>query len=102
MGVNDPKKDRITLKYQYVNPYTAGAQIAGHDECWNELFASNVIGVNREIKYAGAAAINEKTNRLLGLLDEKDVDGTMWIKGKGIGGTVKNYEKQKTDGHGSQ
>lgn len=102
MGVNDPKKDRITLTYQYINPYTAGAQIAGHDECWNELFASNVIGVNREIKYAGAAAINEKTNRLLGLLDEKDVDGIMWIKGKGIGGTVKNYEKQKTDGHGSQ
>ncbi|MCD2369751.1 MULTISPECIES: hypothetical protein [Bacillus] len=85
------------MTYQYVNPYTAGAQIAGHDECWNELFASNVIGVNREIKYAGAAAIND-----LGLLDEKDVDGTMWIKGKGIGGTVKNYEKQKTDGHGSQ
>ncbi|TWK41072.1 hypothetical protein CHCC20347_4509 [Bacillus paralicheniformis] len=29
MGVNDPKKDRITLTYQYINPYTAGAQIAG-------------------------------------------------------------------------
>ncbi|WP_229078791.1 hypothetical protein [Bacillus paralicheniformis] len=66
------------------------------------MLASNVIGVNREIKYAGAAAINGKTNRLLGLLDEKDVDGIMWIKRKEIGGTVKNYEKQKTDGHGSQ
>lgn len=29
MGGDYPKKDQITLTYQYVNPYTAGTQIAG-------------------------------------------------------------------------
>lgn len=29
MGGSYPEKDRITVTYQYVNPYTAGAQIAG-------------------------------------------------------------------------
>ena len=29
IGGNYPKKDRITLTYQYVSPYTAGVKIAG-------------------------------------------------------------------------
>lgn len=55
----------------------------------------NIIGADGEVKYAGAVAINGKTNKLLGFLDEKDLDGIMWIKGQGVGGTVKNYD-QKT------
>lgn len=39
--------------------------------------------------------LTEKQIRLLGFLDEKDLDGIMWIKGQGVGGTVKNYD-QKT------
>lgn len=37
MGGDYPKKNRVTLTYQYVNPYTAGAQIAGEAAAANNL-----------------------------------------------------------------
>ncbi|MCY7816864.1 Ger(x)C family spore germination protein [Bacillus haynesii] len=71
------------------------AKLPGMINAGTSYLLQNIIGVNGEIKYAGAVAINGKTNKLLGFLDEKDLDGIMWIKGQGVGGTVKNYD-QKT------
>ncbi|MCY8577970.1 Ger(x)C family spore germination protein [Bacillus haynesii] len=71
------------------------AKLPGMMNAGTSYLLQNIIGVNGEIKYAGAVAINGKTNKLLGFLDEKDLDGIMWIKGQGVGGTVKNYD-QKT------
>ena len=55
----------------------------------------NVIGTDGEIKYAGAAAINGKTNKLIGYLDEHDLEGVMWIIGRGLGAWLKAMIRQK-------
>ncbi|AMR10612.1 Ger(x)C family spore germination protein [Bacillus licheniformis] len=71
------------------------AKLPGMMKAGTSYLLQNIIGADGEVKYAGAVAINGKTNKLLGFLDEKDLDGIMWIKGQGVGGTVKNYD-QKT------
>ncbi|MDA7027853.1 Ger(x)C family spore germination protein [Bacillus sp. CLL-7-23] len=68
------------------------AKLTGMLRSGTSYLLQNVAAADGEIKYAGAVAINGKTNKLLGYLDEHDLDGLMWIKGKGTGGTVTSYE----------
>ncbi|MCY7849125.1 Ger(x)C family spore germination protein [Bacillus haynesii] len=80
------------FKAKKILPPVTLAKLPGMMKGGTSYLLQNIIGVNGEIKYAGAVAINGKTNKLLGFLDEKDLDGIMWIKGQGVGGTVKNYD----------
>ncbi|MGG0836761.1 Ger(x)C family spore germination protein [Bacillus paralicheniformis] len=80
------------FKAKKILPPITLAKLPGMMNAGTSYLLQNVVGVNGEIKYAGAVGINGKTNKLLGLLDEKDLDGIMWIKGQGIGGTIKNYD----------
>lgn len=68
------------------------AKMIGKMRAGQSYLIQNVVGAEGEIKYAGAAAINGKTNKLLGFLNEQDLDGVMWIIGQGRGGTVKSYD----------
>lgn len=74
------------------------AKLTGKMRSGTSYLLQNVIGTDGEVKYAGAAAINGKTNKLIGYLDEHDLEGVMWITGMGIGGTVKSYDpEEKSD-----
>ncbi|WP_444859486.1 Ger(x)C family spore germination protein [Bacillus sonorensis] len=70
------------------------AKLPGMMRAGTSYLLQNVVGANGEIKYAGAVAISGKTNKLLGFLDEEDLGQLMWIKGKGIGGSVKSRDPQ--------
>ncbi|SFA89491.1 MULTISPECIES: Ger(x)C family spore germination protein [unclassified Bacillus (in: firmicutes)] len=46
-----------------------------------------------EVEFIGAAIIHGKTNKMVGSLNKKEVEGISWITGEGKGGAVKAYEK---------
>ncbi|MEC3609242.1 Ger(x)C family spore germination protein [Bacillus glycinifermentans] len=68
------------------------AKMMGKMRAGTSYLIQNVASAEGEVKYAGAAAINGKTNKLIGFLNEHDLDGVMWIIGQGRGGTVKSYD----------
>jgi spore germination protein len=53
-----------------------------------------VISSKNEVKFAGAAVIKGKTNKLIGFFNEEELEGLTWITGKGKGGLVKSYNKK--------
>ena len=52
----------------------------------SSFLLQNVLSANGEIKFAGAAIIKGKTNKMIGFLNEEELDGLTWITGKGKGG----------------
>ncbi|MGO4544727.1 Ger(x)C family spore germination protein [Paenibacillus sp. 2TAB23] len=52
----------------------------------------NVIAVNGEVKFSGAAVILGKTQKFIGRLTEEELLGTIWLTGEGKGGVVKSYD----------
>ena len=60
----------------------------------SSFLLQNVLSANGEIKFAGAAIIKGKTQKMIGFLNEEDIDGLTWITGKGKGGLVKTFDKK--------
>ncbi|MDC0706433.1 MULTISPECIES: Ger(x)C family spore germination protein [Priestia] len=60
----------------------------------SSFLLQNVVSANGEIKFAGAAIIKGKTNKLIGFLNEEELDGLTWITGKGKGGLVKSFDEK--------
>ena len=60
----------------------------------SSFLLQNVVSANGEIKFAGAAIIKGKTNKMIGFLNEEELDGLTWITGKGKGGLVKSFDKK--------
>lgn len=52
----------------------------------------NVIPFEKETKLAGAGVIKGTTGKLVGFLDESELEGMAWLTGKGIGGVLKTYD----------
>ena len=63
-------------------------------ESGSSFLLQNVLSADGEIKFAGAAIINGKTNKMTGFLNEEELDGVTWITGKGKGGLVKSFDKE--------
>ncbi|MEH7560927.1 Ger(x)C family spore germination protein [Priestia megaterium] len=59
----------------------------------SSFLLQNVVSANGEIKFAGAGIIKGKTNKMIGFLNEEELDGLTWIIGKGKGGLVKDFDK---------
>jgi len=59
----------------------------------SSFLLQNVVSANGEIKFAGAGIIKGKTNKMIGFLNEEELDGLTWITGKGKGGLVKSFDK---------
>ncbi|MEC0685280.1 Ger(x)C family spore germination protein, partial [Bacillus haynesii] len=64
-------------KTKKILPPVTLAKLTGKMRSGTSYLLQNVIGTDGEVKYAGAAAINGKTNKLIGYLDEKDLEGVM-------------------------
>ncbi|MGR6338835.1 Ger(x)C family spore germination protein [Priestia megaterium] len=60
----------------------------------SSFLLQNVLSANGEIKFAGAAIIKGKTQKMIGFLNEEDLDGLTWITGKGKGGLVKSFDEK--------
>jgi len=60
----------------------------------SSFLLQNVLAANGEVKFAGAAIIKGKINKMIGFLNEEELDGLTWITGKGKGGLVKSFDKK--------
>lgn len=52
----------------------------------------NVIISGKEYKFAGAGVFKGKTGKLSGFLDESELEGLVWLTGKGKSGALKTYD----------
>ncbi|PEZ72714.1 Ger(x)C family spore germination protein [Bacillus sp. AFS017274] len=60
----------------------------------SSFLLQNVLSVNGEVKFAGAAVIDGKTHKMTGTLNEEELEGVTWITGKGKGGVVKSFDEE--------
>ncbi|MFP7159409.1 Ger(x)C family spore germination protein [Priestia aryabhattai] len=60
----------------------------------SSFLLQNILSANGEIKFAGAAVIKGKTGKMIGFLNEEELEGVTWITGKGKGGLVKSFDKK--------
>ncbi|MFP5113027.1 Ger(x)C family spore germination protein [Bacillaceae bacterium C204] len=60
----------------------------------SSFLLQNVLSVNGEVKFTGAAVIKGKTHKMTGFLNEDELEGVTWITGKGKGGVLKSYDKE--------
>ncbi|MFS0604684.1 Ger(x)C family spore germination protein [Peribacillus frigoritolerans] len=60
----------------------------------SSFLLQNVLSVNGEVKFAGAAVINGKTHKMTGTLNEEELEGVTWITGKGKGGVLKSFDEE--------
>ncbi|KRF42275.1 Ger(x)C family spore germination protein [Paenibacillus sp. Soil787] len=60
----------------------------------SSFLLQNVISADKETKFAGAGVILGKSNKLVGFLNEVELEGLVWITGKGKGGMVKCFDKE--------
>lgn len=60
----------------------------------SSFLLQNVISIKGETKFAGAAVIKGKTKKLMGFLNEQELEGVVWINGKRNGGVVKTFDKE--------
>lgn len=75
-------------------PPTSLIKLESNIQSGTSFLLQNVLSANGEIKFAGAAVIKGKTNKMIGFLNEEEVDGLTWITGKGKGGLVKSFDKK--------
>jgi spore germination protein len=68
------------------------AKLTSKMQSGSSFLLQNVISSRGEVKFAGAAVIEGKTKRLLGFLNEEELDGLTWLTGKGKGGLVKTFD----------
>ena len=70
------------------------AKLDGKLHSGSSFLLQNVVSVKGEVKFAGAAVIEGKTKKLIGVLNNKELEGITWITGKGKGGLVKSLDEE--------
>ncbi|WP_410984164.1 Ger(x)C family spore germination protein [Bacillus cereus] len=70
------------------------AKLPGKVRSGASFLLPNVISVNGEVKFVGAAVIKGKTKKLRGFLNENELEGLMWITGKGKSGLVRSFDEE--------
>lgn len=70
------------------------AKLPGKMKSGASFLLPNVISINGEVKYVGAAVIKGSKKKLRGFLNENELEGLMWITGKGKSGLVKSFDKK--------
>ncbi|WP_223591033.1 Ger(x)C family spore germination protein [Neobacillus bataviensis] len=70
------------------------AKVMGKLHSGSSFLVQTVVSENSEVKFAGAAVIKGKTKKLLGFLNEKELEGLAWLTGKGKGGVVKSFDEE--------
>ncbi|WP_379146417.1 Ger(x)C family spore germination protein [Paenibacillus sp. sgz500992] len=68
------------------------AKAAGPLHGKTTFMLQNVIAAKNEMKFAGAGVIKGETGKLQGFLNEEELEGVVWLTGKGKGGVLKTTE----------
>lgn len=68
------------------------AKVIGPLHGKNSFLLQNVIADDKETKLAGAGAIKGETGKLVGFLNEAELEGVVWLTGQGHGGVLKTYD----------
>ncbi|WP_405175516.1 Ger(x)C family spore germination protein [Paenibacillus sp. FSL H8-0261] len=73
------------------------AKVVGPLQGKKSFLLQNVIPIDQETKLSGAGVINGETGKLVGFLDESELEGMAWLTGKGLGGVLKTYNPDTND-----
>jgi spore germination protein len=68
------------------------AKVVGPLQGKKSFILQNVIALEKETKLEGAGVFKGKTGKLVGFLDESELEGLAWLTGKGKGGVLKTYD----------
>ncbi|WP_195574475.1 Ger(x)C family spore germination protein [Paenibacillus sp. 1001270B_150601_E10] len=60
----------------------------------SSFLLQNIVTADGVVKFAGAAVIYGKTGKLIGFLDEEEVEAINWVTGEVKGGVVKSYDSK--------
>ncbi|MRN55498.1 Ger(x)C family spore germination protein [Paenibacillus monticola] len=71
------------------------AKVVGLLHGKKSFLMQNVIISGKEYKFAGAGVIRGKTGKYIGFLDESELEGMVWVTGKGKGGVLKTYDPDR-------
>ncbi|MEK8130533.1 Ger(x)C family spore germination protein [Paenibacillus filicis] len=85
-------RSRSTRIWEPVSMAKAIGPLHGH----TSFALQSVTAAGKETKFSGAAVIKGETGKLGGFLDEEELEGLVWLTGRGQGGVVKTYN-QKND-----
>ncbi|PEZ50897.1 spore gernimation protein GerC [Priestia megaterium] len=83
-----------TYRTTRILPPMSLIKLASKIRSGSSFLLQNVLSANGEIKFAGAAMIKGKTGKMIGFLNEEELEGVTWITGKGKGGLVKSFDKK--------
>lgn len=81
-------RDRTTRIWEPVSMAKAVGPLHGK----TSFLLQNVIAAGKETKLAGAGVIKGETGKLVGFLDESELEAMVWLTGKGKGGVLKTYD----------
>lgn len=70
------------------------AKVIGPLHGKNSFILQNVIADGKETKLVGAGAIKGESGKLVGFLNETELEGLVWLTGKGKGGVIKTYDPE--------
>ncbi|HEY4431780.1 MAG TPA: Ger(x)C family spore germination protein [Paenibacillus sp.] len=68
------------------------AKVVGPLQGKKSFILQNVIALEKETKLEGAGVFKGKTGKLVGFLNESELEGLAWLTGKGKGGVLKTYD----------
>ncbi|MDH2363869.1 Ger(x)C family spore germination protein [Priestia megaterium] len=83
-----------TFRTTRILPPMSLIKLASKIRSESSFLLQNVVSANGEIKFAGASVIKGKTGKMIGFLNEEELEGVTWITGKGQGGLVKSFDKK--------
>jgi len=83
-----------TYRTTRILPPMSLIKLASKIQSGSSFLLQNIVSANGEIKFAGAAVIKGKTGKMIGFLNEEELEGVTWITGKGQGGLVKSFDKK--------
>ncbi|MCT9855791.1 Ger(x)C family spore germination protein [Priestia megaterium] len=83
-----------TYRTTRILPPMSLIKLASKIRSGSSFLLQNVLSANGEIKFAGAAVIKGNTGKMIGFLNEEELEGVTWITGKGKGGLVKSFDKK--------
>lgn len=68
-------------------------KIIGKMKAGSSFVVQNVATEGEDVKFTGGAVIRGKTNKLIGFLNDTEIEGLTWLTGKGKGGLVKSKDQ---------
>lgn len=83
-----------TYRTTRILPPMSLIKLASKIQSGSSFLLQNVLSANGEVKFAGAAMIKGKSGKMIGFLNEEELEGVTWLTGKGKGGLVKSFDKK--------